>query len=129
MLLIFGMCMVEGLLLFPFGYRLGTRAAARILSSGKLKTFFKFTGVLGMFMIGALSAGLVSVSTPIEIVADGRVQMLQAVFDSIVPGALSLLVIMFVYWFLEKKGRKAVNLCMLCLLVGALLLGCLGIIG
>jgi len=128
MLLIFAMVNIEGLLLFPFGYKLGTRAAASILSSGKLKTFFKFTGVLGMFMIGALSASLVNVTTPIEIVADGRVQALQSVFDSIVPGALSLLVIMFVYGFLEKKGRRSVNLCMLCLLIGALVLGCLGIV-
>lgn len=129
MLMIFAMVNIEGLLLFPFGYKMGTRAAASILSSGKLQSFFKFMGVLGMFMIGALSSGLVSVSTPIEIVADGRVQALQGVFDSIVPGMLSLLVVMFVYGFLEKKGRKAVNVCMLYLLVGALILGCLGIIG
>lgn len=129
MVLITAMVNIEGLLLFPFGYRMGTRAAASILSSGKLQSFFKFMGVLGMFMIGSLSASLVNVNTPIEIVADGRVQALQSVFDSIVPGALSLLTVMFVYWFLEKKGRKAVNSCMLCLLLGALLLGCLGILG
>lgn len=122
------MITVEGLLMFPFGYRLGTRAAATILSSGKLKVFFKFIGVLGMFMIGALSAGLVNVTTPIEFMSGENIQTVQSILDSIIPGILSLLVIMFVYWFLEKKGRKAVNRCMLYLLVGSLVLGCLGII-
>ena len=118
----------RSLLLFPFGYRLGTRAAATILSSGKLKIFFKFIGVLGMFMIGALSAGLVNVTTPITFMSGENVQTVQGILDSIIPGALSLLVILFVYWFLEKKGRKAVNRCMLYLLVGSLILGSLGII-
>lgn len=118
----------EGLLLFPFGYRLGTRAAATILSSGKLKTFFKFIGVLGMFMIGALSAGLINVTTPITFMSGENVQTVQGILDSIIPGILSLLVVLFVYWFLEKKGRKAVNRCMLYLLVGSLILGSLGII-
>lgn len=129
MIIIYGACLVEGLLLFPFGYKMGTRAASDILSSGLLKKFFTFSGVLGMFMIGGLSAGMVSVTSPIEFVADGRVQTLQSVLDGILPGALSLLAIMFVYWFLEKKGRRSVNICMLILLVAALVLGCLGILG
>jgi len=118
----------EGLLLFPFGYKLGVKAASTILSSGKLKKFFKFLGVLGMFMIGSLSASLVKVTTPLEYVTSGNVQTIQSLIDSFVPGILSLLVILFVYWFLEKFGRKSVNRCMLILLVGAIILGSFGIL-
>lgn len=128
MLIEVAMVNTEGLLLFPFGYKLGVRAASTILASGKLKTFFKFLGVLGMFMVGSLSSSLVNVSTPLQYTTSGNVQTIQSLIDSFVPGILSLLVILFVYWFLEKFGRKAVNRCMLILLVGAIVLGSLGIL-
>lgn len=119
---------IEGLTLFPMGYRLGIDAANKLLSSGLFNTFFKFVGVLGMFMVGGLSAGLVKVSIPISYVAQGGEQTVQTLLDSIIPGLPALAVIMFVYIFLEKKGKKRVNLCTLWLVLGALVLGCLGII-
>ena len=119
---------IEGLTLFPMGYRLGIDAANKLLSSGLFNTFFKFVGVLGMFMVGGLSAGLVKVSIPISYVAQGGEQTVQTLLDSIIPGLPALAVIMFVYIFLEKKGKKRVNLCTLWLVLGALELGCLGII-
>lgn len=119
---------IEGLTLFPLGYKLGTRVAERILSSNRLKKFFSFIGVLGMVMIGSLSSSIVNVTTPIEFTVVGETQALQGLLDSFVPGLLSLIVIMFVYFFLEKYGRKSVNRCMLILLFGALILGSLGII-
>ena len=81
-----------------------------------------------MFMVGGLSAGLVKVSIPISYVAQGGEQTVQTLLDSIIPGLPALAVIMFVYIFLEKKGKKRVNLCTLWLVLGALVLGCLGII-
>ena len=118
---------LEGRNLFPMGYRMGVNAASKLLSSGMFDTFFKFIGVLGMLMVGGLSASLVSVSIPISYVARGE-QTVQALLDSIIPGLPALAVVMFVYLYLEKKGKKYVNMCTLWLLIGALLLGSLGVI-
>lgn len=118
---------LEGRNLFPMGYKMGVNAASKLLSSGMFNKFFKFIGVLGMLMVGGLSSTLVKVSIPIAYVARGE-QTIQTLLDSIIPGLPALAVIMFVYLYLEKKGKKYVNMCILWLMIGALVLGSLGII-
>lgn len=71
---------------YHFGYNLGAKSATKLLNSGWLNKMITAAGVLGMFMMGGLAAGFVSVSTPLVIDTGSAVFNLQTdVFDSIVP--------------------------------------------
>ena len=85
-------------------------------------------GVLGMFMMGGLAAGFVSVSTPLVIDTGSAVFNLQTdVFDSIVPGLLPFLTVAGVYVMLDKIKRNY-TLAVFIILAVSLVLGGLGII-
>lgn len=129
MILIAGVWFFAGLISFKTGYRAGTRAATQILGSGKLKSLMLFLAVLGMFMVGAMSYQLVDITTPVVFGSDEGAQALQDVFDSLVPGLLSLATVLFVFFYIKKFGKKSITPCMLILLVVSLALGALGIIG
>ncbi len=129
MVIITGTYFIVGLFSFRTGYRAGTSAAAKILSSGRLKILMSFLAVLGLFMIGAMSFGLVNITTPIAFGSGEGVKYLQDVLNSLIPGLLSLSTVLFVYYYLHKFGRKAINQCMLILLVVGLVLGAVGFIG
>ena len=117
-----------GYSLINLGYNLGTQAATRILSSGKMQKVVTFFGVLGLFMLGGLSAGFVKVSTPIQIPMGTEFFSIQAnLLDAILPGVLSLGLIMAIYGYLRKKGNIMKALAVV--LFGSLILGCLGILG
>ena len=117
-----------GLYLTRMGYRLGTNAATKILSSGTMQTVILFFGVLGLFMLGGLSAGFVNVQTPILIPQGQEFFSIQHdLLDPILPGVLSLGTVMGAYLYLRKKGN--VMKLLAALLFGSLILGCLGILG
>ena len=114
--------------LINLGYNLGIQAATKILSSGKMQRVANFFGILGLFMLGGLSAGFVRVSTPIKIPMGTEFFSIQVdLLDAILPGILSLGLIMGVYRYLRNKGSVMKALAIL--LLGSLILGCLGILG
>ena len=120
-------CMIEGLFFIHLGYRLGTNAAMTLLQSGALQKVLSFFGVLGMFMIGGLSANMVNVQLGIVISTSGEPMRLQQdVLDKILPGLLSILTVMGVYRYLAKGGTMLK--CTLWLLLFGTVGGVLGIL-
>ena len=129
MVLIGGIFVLEGLYFFPLGYRMGTKAATSLLESGSVKKIITFFSILGLFMIGGLSASFVVVTTPLAIPnADTMMSVQTDILDAILPGMLSLGAIMAVYFYL-KKHNNAVMRCTLYIIVIGLILGGIGIIG
>ncbi len=111
-----------------YSYRLGTRAALTILQGSKINTFISVASVLGLFMIGGLSAQMVKLSTPIFIPTSGTPMMVQTgILDKVAPGLLPLGLILGVYAYLQKGGTmmKAA----LILTVLGITLGAIGIFG
>jgi mannose/fructose/N-acetylgalactosamine-specific phosphotransferase system component IID len=98
--------MAEGYLFWHMGYRLGRESVMTILEGGWVQQLITGAGVLGMFMMGALSAQFVKVSTPLKFTVGGKMYALQDIFNSIFPGVLPLLVVFGVYIYLIKKGAK-----------------------
>lgn len=98
-------CTMEGLFFIHLGYRLGTGAATTLLQSGALQKVLSFFGVVGMFMMGGLSAGMVNVNIGVTIPTSGEPMQLQAdVLDKILPGLLSILTVLGVYRYIAKGG-------------------------
>ena len=117
-----------GLSFFKLGYRMGTGAAMSILQSGQIQRVITFFSVMGLFVMGGLSADMVDVQCALVIQTSGTPMSIQAdVLDKIIPGLLSILSVFAVYGYL-KKGGNMLKATLWMLLFG-LTLGCLGIMG
>lgn len=121
--------------LFKKGYKSGLEGMQTMMSTGKLDYLTDAMSVLGLIVVGALTASLVSCTIPLQIVKDvfnaetGEVlanqvlfnadSMLNAIFPKIVPLALTLLV----YFLYAKKKWSPMKLMGLILVLAVALTG------
>ncbi len=113
--------------LWHFGYKMGRESVGRVLEGGRINQVITGSSILGLFMMGALSASFVKVSTPVVLTLGEQTFALQGVFDKICPGLLPLLVVMGVYVFLERKGPRYTQAILGLFGIG-LVLGALGVL-
>lgn len=106
---------VEGLYLFRFGYFLGRESIRHILSGGIVKKLIDGASILGLFMMGSLSAMVVKLNTTIKFDVSGKDFIVQDVLDKIAPGLLPLGAIFLVYWMMKYKKMSITKV--LCILV------------
>lgn len=106
---------VEGLYLFRFGYSLGRESIRHILSGGIVKKLIDGASILGLFMMGSLSAMVVKLNTTIKFDVSGKAFIVQDVLDKIAPGLLPLGAIFLVYWMMKYKKMSITKV--LCILV------------
>ena len=86
--------------------KLGTGFITEAMASGKMQAFTKGFTVLGMIMVGAMTAQFVTVKTTLVIPTGGATFDLQAMFDSILPGFVPLAVTMGCFFYLRKSKSK-----------------------
>lgn len=101
--------------LFKLGYRSGLEGMQGFMSAGKLDKLTDTMTVLGLTVVGALTASFVNLTLPIKIVKDvfdavkNELLKAQVIFDadkiinSIFPKILPLLLTLFVYYLYSKK--------------------------
>jgi D-glucosaminate-specific PTS system IID component len=97
-----------------------------MISSGLMNKVIDAASILGLFMMGALSASYVRLSTKLQytIEATETVISLQKILDAIIPGILPLLAIFGILWYFKNKGQnyvKLIGLIILICMVGALI--------
>lgn len=86
------------------GYTLGRDSIIGLLQGGRIKELIYGANVLGLIMMGALSASYVKITTPLKISAlKGSEVVVQQIFDSIAPGLLPLAAVFAIYFYLVKK--------------------------
>jgi mannose/fructose/N-acetylgalactosamine-specific phosphotransferase system component IID len=85
------------------GYLLGTNFLEDLFQKGIIKSITKAANILGLLMVGCMSASLINVSTRLTFDIGGAKTQLQALFDGIMPGLLSLCTLLGVWFFLKKK--------------------------
>ena len=118
---------VEGRFFSYTGYKLGTRAALTMLQGRGIKMFISCGAVLGLFMMGGLSATMVSVTTPIYIPTSGSPAQIQNILNSVAPGLLTLATVLGTYVFIQR-GNSMTKATMVLLCIG-LVLGSIGVLG
>ena len=108
---------------------MGTEAAMTILGGGMVNKFISCASVLGMFMMGGLSASMVNVYTTAQIpTGEGTVMAIQGdILDAVAPGLLTLATVLLVYKYL-RSGHSMMKATFWILGIG-LVLGAVGIIG
>lgn len=94
--------------LFGLGNGLGRTAIMQMLKSGIMDKIITSCGILGLMMMGALSASYVNLTILTEFTLENSADVvsIQGILDSIAPGILPLAVIGLVYWYLNKHNQK-----------------------
>lgn len=92
--------------LYKFGYNTGLNGIQNVMSSGKIHALTDSLNVLGLLVMGALSANYINVTTPIEYTSGEMVLSLQEILDKIIPGILPLLIVWLVWHLLSKKKKS-----------------------
>lgn len=92
--------------LFMLGYKVGRNSIMEILRSGKIKQIINFAGILGLFMMGVLSAQFVKMEPIVSYMISGEEVTLQSQLDSIIPGILPLSLVFLISYLITNKKVK-----------------------
>ncbi len=96
-----------GFSLWNFGYSAGRESVKSILEAGWVNQLITGASILGLFMMGALSANFVKLEIPLVIRMSGGAELaIQDILDSIAPGLLPLAAVFTIYWILKNKGQN-----------------------
>lgn len=121
--------------LFKLGYRSGLEGMKEMMETGRLDMLTSAMSLLGLLVVGALSAAYVQLSLPIQIVKDvldpitNEVLKDQVIFnadailDAIFPKLLPLLLTLSVYYLYTKKSWTPLKLMILILGLAVMLTG------
>lgn len=98
---------IVGYNFIKLGYNVGRDSIMNILQSGMINSIIKATGILGLFMMGALGSTYVKVSTPLAFnVPNSDPIVIQNILDQIAPGILPLIAIFGIYFYFTKIGQN-----------------------
>lgn len=114
LLLMYALCEVGAYMLFRLGYTTGRVSFTKLMKSGLLNDMLDGANILGMFMMGVLSANLVSATATLE-VGDFS---LQTMLDGIVPGLLPLGIVFGIYYMIRKKQISSAKIVLLVIAIG-----------
>jgi fructoselysine and glucoselysine-specific PTS system IID component len=102
------------------GYRAGTKFLQNLAKNNVMDRLTRGASILGLMVVGAMPATLMSIRTPISIGSDKSEITIQSVLDQVVPAIIPLGLTFLVYYFV-KNGAKTTHL-----LLGLLALGFIG---
>lgn len=88
-----------------YGYTLGANFIDKLSASGVMDKITYAISVLGLTVIGAMTASMVYVNIPVTFGGGENPQTIQSVLDGIMPGLLPLGLTFLVYFLLKKKVK------------------------
>jgi fructoselysine/glucoselysine PTS system EIID component len=101
------------------GYRAGTKFLQNLATNNVMDRLTKGASILGLMVVGAMPATLISITTPLIIGAKSGVRI-QGILDQLVPAIVPLGLTFLVYYFVQKSVKTTY------LLLGLLVLGFVG---
>jgi fructoselysine and glucoselysine-specific PTS system IID component len=102
------------------GYRTGTRFLQNLAKTNVMDKLTAGSSILGLMVIGAMTATLMHITTPLTIGGADSAVHLQDILDQIVPNILPLGLTFLTYYFVKKNIKTT------WLLLGLLTLGFIG---
>ena len=123
-----GVTVLIGYYLCIKGYVIGKNSILQLLQDGKVKDLIDGASVLGLFMMGSLSASYIKIETPFKIaIANSQPIMIREILNSIAPGLLELAAVFGIYWFLKTKGPRY-NIIMIAIIIFSIVCSVLGLL-
>lgn len=102
------------------GYKSGINFISNAQESGMIGILTNSAKIMGLCVVGAMIASMVSFSIPLSIEISGATVKIQNIFDQIIPSLLPL-ILTFIIYTLLKKGVKTTNV-----MYGIIIVGILG---
>lgn len=109
------------------GYSFGSSLLTDISESAIFNKISKGATIVGLMVIGAMSAQMVDMSTPLAFNFGETEILIQDFLDQIFPQLLPLLYTLLMYWLLAVKKKSSASLVLVTVIVG-LVGGVLGIL-
>lgn len=103
-----------------WGYRLGTDVLQRIAQNGMMEKLTYGASIMGLMVIGAMTASLIDITIPISFGAGAAKTQIQNVINDIMPALLPMISFSIVYWLLGRKTKP------LTIIAGMTVVGILG---
>ncbi len=102
------------------GFKKGTSIMdSPVFSEDFTKRATQVLSILGMTVIGGMSAGFVSLQTQIKWGLEGSETKLQEIFDGLMPEILPFLLVMVLWYFYSKRNVSVLKLMGFVILLGA----------
>ena len=109
------------------GYTMGETFIKEMFESGLMEVLTKASSIIGLMMVGAMTASNVSFAVGISVpVEGGEPILIQQYFDELLLGILPLAITLICFWLLKKKNMNP-NVLMLLIMVFAFICVLLGI--
>ena len=93
----------SGYFCFMLGYKQGKQAVFQMLKSGTLNKVTEMFSIVGLVVVGNMAASRVAIESPLTFKSGDVTVVVQEMFDTLLPGALPLLVVMLVWLMISKK--------------------------
>jgi PTS system mannose-specific IID component len=106
--------------MLKIGYTSGEKFITKSSKSGLISKITDLATVIGMMMIGAMTASSVTISTPLKWAMKGATLNVQKILNGIMPGLLPLVVTLVVFALIRKRVKA------IWLLFGVIAVGILG---
>lgn len=90
--------------LFNKGYTLGKSSVLSILHSGTIKKVIDIASIVGLYMIGCLSAAYVKFPIALKFKNSASTVSVQKILDGMLPNLLPFALVMAMYFLIIKKG-------------------------
>ncbi|WP_419030281.1 PTS system mannose/fructose/sorbose family transporter subunit IID [Collinsella stercoris] len=100
------------------GYKLGSGFLAKVQESGLMDILTYGASVLGLMVIGGMTAENVAITVPLVIGSGETATTLGDICNTIMPGLLPLAFTMLMYWLVSKKNVKTTTLLVALVVVG-----------
>lgn len=100
------------------GYKLGSGFLAKVQESGLMEILTYGASVLGLMVIGGMTAENVAITVPLVIGSGETATTLGDICNTIMPGLLPLAFTMLLYWLVSKKNVKTTTLLVALVVVG-----------
>lgn len=97
----------------PVGYENGVRFFANMSNSRLIAKVTKAASILGLMVVGAMAASMISVNIPLAVGVGDAMTPIQTYIDQIMPGFLPLVAFGMMYWLLGKKIKTTTILILL----------------
>ncbi len=104
--------------LMHMGYKLGSGFLQKIQENGLMETLTYGASVLGLMVIGSMTAGNVAINVPLVIGEGDAATTFGDICNTIMPGLLPLAFTLFVYFLVSKKNVKTTTLLLLFVVIG-----------
>lgn len=85
-------------------YKKGREAIKDVLSSRVMTDVLEGANILGMMMMGALTASMVHLTTVISVTFGETEMLIQDNIDNLIPGLFSILVLFLFYYLINKRN-------------------------